>query len=692
MEYADIIAQIVAAINDDEVAAITGPVGNGILKDMTTALGVGYQFAGVLTPTSNPARTDAKLWALAWQKGKYYNLDGRVLDGTQVAVFTWNNAWTSALLPTTTGAKVRELFSQYMDAATADAEIDLKADALAPVVPPMVTGSARGILGRSAAARFLYRQTSSGSGAAWLRSIHGRTVSYNQLVRNGDFSDGTTGWYAGHYGGNNSVSVANNVATVTKTAVVSIVEISRGDFKIIAGHRYAIFYDAKVNQSCDIILVAPPNTVPSGAVNTWARYGTIYTAPANRTRIYFGAVTANNNDTVLELRNMVCVDLTQAGLDSIITTPEQFEAWQMEQFGHKGYLGYTPGTLVNVNPTGVLTTGRNVWDEELEEGLLNVDGTVTPASGRYCSKNHIPCGLASKYYFYLEGGNNFNIICYYDANFALVGYEQARKGERTIPSGAVWAKFGLYSTYTGGHICINISDPTFNGQYVPYNGHTLPLDFTEHFPNGLNGVNDVVDKVYSDENGKFTEGDVRFGKVDLGTLNWAYHAATQVFFVITRIAGMKAAAVSVCSKYPTKTTSPGGTNDGELSTQTYFGAGQPFVKDSSFGTDAVAFKAAMSGVPLVFELATPQHVTFTNPSDAVYPVTEGGTEQVLPVNGSEPTTIAPDFQMQAPLRRGYDTPTDATFDNFLEVLGQHLGKTIAKEWDAETQTYQFDIL
>jgi hypothetical protein len=493
---------------------------------------------------------------------------------------------------------------------------------------------------------FFYKQ-STRTGRAWLRSIHGRTVSYNQLVRNGDFSNGTTGWFASGA----AISAVNGVATWTASNTTISNNFNTQIF-FINGHTYCISFCIKGN--ADNAVSGAFGTVSGGGDWTsenystaWKRVTKIATPTTNTSdRLYLRPNMAGSEDAVAYFKDIIIVDLTQAGLDSIITTPEQFEAWQMEQFGHKGYLGYTPGTLVNVNPTGVLTTGRNVWDEEWEEGILNVDGTVGPASGRYCSKNYIPCGLASKYYFYLEGGNNFNTICYYDANFALVGYEQARKGERTIPSGAVWAKFGLYSTYTEGHICINISDPSFNGQYEPYNGHTLPLDFTEHFPTGVNGVNNIFDEVVSDENGKFTDGDKRFGVVDLGSLSYA---KTSDGMFRANISDMKAPTTNterllgfVCSRYPADTQASVSYDDSADKTMKRYNSITTttiFIKDSAYIDATPAdFKAAMSGVPLVYQLATPQHVTFTDPSDAVYPVTEGGTEQVLPVNGSEPTT------------------------------------------------------
>lgn len=350
---------------------------------------------------------------------------------------------------------------------------------------------------------FFYKQ-STRTGRAWLRSIRGRTVSYNQLVQ--DRANFVTAGL--------TCSISGGKLTISGTASITGFAEFR-NIPTIAGHKYILRADSSIYATGDI------------------HANTIYTATTTGGHWMRMAVTQG------QTYNMVCplcfTDLTQAGLDSIITTPEQFEAWQMEQFGHKGYLGYTPGKLVSVNPTGIKTT--------------------TP------------------------GGDE----------------------------------------------------------------HTLPLDFSEHFPAGVNGLNGIFDEVVSDENGKFTDGGKRFGKVDLGDLTWA-KTTTAVPNTTCFQAYLPEAdfGVAICAKYylAAATRYPLATKDKAFAPYNDTNSRNTIVvRDSDYDNATAAdFKAAMSGVPLVFELDTPQHVTFTDPSDAVYPVTEGGTEQVLPVNGSEPTT------------------------------------------------------
>lgn len=704
MEYANLKGRVAAVIKENGNMEITGDLLQGVLLDIISSIGTGFQFVGVANPSTNPGTPDAKVFYLAFEPGTYINFGGAVLT-SGIGVFSFDSAWHYASIDIPSRSDIETAFDGKMNKITADAEIALKADSINPVMPPMVTGSARGVLGRSAAARFLYRQISSGSGAAWLRSIHGRTVSYNQLVQNGDFSDGTTRWT----GVGGTIAVTNKVATFTAGA--SVVDTSRIQCSLstIAGHKYRVrvIIQGSVSESMRIKFSNSPQIALAynAGVKTTVE-GIITEGNTVSTLLY---LYPNNTGTMVQgdtcnFYTVEVTDLTQEGLDSIITTPEQFEAWQMEWFGHKGYLGYTPGTLVNVNPTGVLTTGRNVWDEEWEVGTYN---STTGEKQAYAlairCTNFIRVHPNTQYYLQSPAtAQPFGRVLFYDADYGYIGswlVDIPANRQWMTPANCSYVTFYLtapYGTTYKHDICINISDPAFNGQYEPYNGHTLPLDFTEHFATGVNGLNGIYDEVVSDENGKFTDGEKRFGIVDLWTLDWVANTnygfqADTLRWQIKRPATIYEVGNIICSIRKT------------MSHSTVFGQGTSgigiavtnigIISINSAIADVNAFKADLQAkdAKLVYELATPQHVTFTDPSDAVYPVTEGGTEQVLPVNGKVPTTISPDMTLQMPRILGKEVPTMATLDNFLAAIGPKIGKTITKEWDPETRSYQFDI-
>lgn len=128
------------------------------------------------------------------------------------------------------------------------------------------------------------------------------------------------------------------------------------------------------------------------------------------------------------------------------------------------------------------------------------------------------------------------------------------------------------------------------------------------------------------------EGSVTYGMVDLGTLDW-----TDIGNNIFRapIAGIATESVSsdrrtgiVCTAYaPSATVAIGATmtDKSMLRASGYF-----FIRNTDY-SDAADFKAAMSGVQLCYELATPIPITLT-PLDIV--TQEGGNIFITDANGN----------------------------------------------------------
>ena len=150
----------------------------------------------------------------------------------------------------------------------------------------------------------------------------------------------------------------------------------------------------------------------------------------------------------------------------------------------------------------------------------------------------------------------------------------------------------------------------------------------------------------------------RVGSVDLGTLEWVYYASSNAFYSRDLGSLIKAPEASgimpniSCSLYPT-TTSVGSNaaaaNMPDKSITVRKTNGYVYIRDTSY-TDVTAFTTAMSGVYLYYELATPIEEDVS--IDLSYPVYQGGTEQLLPENGTEPTTspLLADIQYPDQLR------------------------------------------
>ena len=189
-----------------------------------------------------------------------------------------------------------------------------------------------------------------------------------------------------------------------------------------------------------------------------------------------------------------------------------------------------------------------------------------------------------------------------------------------------------------------------NSAYEPYEKHTLPLDPSQWrdkqgnlvFPyGGMHGVGTAYDYAKVDADGYIRKAVKCFEQVDLGTLTWAegYSNATRQGFK-TLMSDFKkpsdnVAPNGICINFigvsRNATWKPG---DFAYDTSDIFA----FLNQPSKYADAAAFKAAMQGVPLIYELATPVEVELATPVYAKYLVDKDGTEEITPANGTTPYT------------------------------------------------------
>ena len=134
----------------------------------------------------------------------------------------------------------------------------------------------------------------------------------------------------------------------------------------------------------------------------------------------------------------------------------------------------------------------------------------------------------------------------------------------------------------------------------------------------------------------------KYGVVDLGTLNWSYNSAEGNQYFYGNVAGKALGNFNIlCDKYVlTEAAVTSAMTDKEIKGHATSRA--VFIKDSAY-TDAEAFKTAMSGVYLVYELAEPTTET-AEPYTALQICDPAGTEEFvgasMPV-GHETTYIDP---------------------------------------------------
>lgn len=251
-------------------------------------------------------------------------------------------------------------------------------------------------------------------------------------------------------------------------------------------------------------------------------------------------------------------------------------------------------------------TGLNQWDEEWELGSISdTTGENQSTSARFRSKNYIPALPNTTYYMYHP--NSIARFIYYDANknFISSTYAFADNREQTTPSNCYYIRFWQTGSEYNNDICINISDTNRNGKYEPY---VEPTTATTAFGRTVYGgtVDLVTGELVVDR-----------AMVDLGTLNWSKETfSTTSTIVFKSDVPLKKAGLAtlVCSKYIwTNNDRTALVNvDKAIASWNATTSIAIAIRDDSLASgDASAFKTAMQGTQLVYELAEPQTYTLT---------------------------------------------------------------------------------
>ena len=294
----------------------------------------------------------------------------------------------------------------------------------------------------------------------------------------------------------------------------------------------------------------------------------------------------------------------------------------------KDYYPYDAGSMQSVSGLSEhKTVGFNQCDCVFESGGIDTNtGANETNANRQRTKNYTQIIPSQEYYC----KSSYPVyLFFYDESKTYIGYYGSNlKNSRFIPANLANAKSGGGSfanaryvrarydnaTYTAGDFCINISDTAKNGTYEPYDGHSYALDDSLT----LRGIPTLVDgnikfdgDIYS-PSGKVTR---RYGIVDLGTLTWTYQASSDSYpsCFCAELTGKENQSnnYGVCSAYVVSESNGVNltnarsylTNDKMLVLSN--GSSRPYVyvRNDAY-TDAATFKSAMSGVYLVYKLAT----------------------------------------------------------------------------------------
>jgi hypothetical protein len=314
------------------------------------------------------------------------------------------------------------------------------------------------------------------------------------------------------------------------------------------------------------------------------------------------------------------------------------------------FYAYNAGELKHVSGLASHdTTGKNYFNPSWKK-YVETDGTVNQNKGNAywgCDKI-VPVGSATqvtcKWYENPQGYTGSCACAFFDATMAFIRATSFFTASNIssypytatiyVPSGAAYCGFRGYMSTGASSITAVKGQIEFGGaatEYEPFISHNYPLDSTLT----LRGVPklDSNNKLYYDGDVYKPDGTVtrKYGIIDLGSLTWVYSSANARFYTDPNPTGVKpsvntsTAANVICGRYQT------------VSWDAINAAAQPdktiavradnsrlSIRDTAY-TDATTFTNALSGVYLVYELATPTTETAL-PYQQVQAANAAGTE------------------------------------------------------------------
>lgn len=535
------------------------------------------------------------------------------------------------------------------------------------------------------------------SGLATIHNIKGNTVVWNQLLTNEyESNSGRTVEKIGTY-------YRITYVEITASQWVNSFPLHEGieNHKIFISFKYNSPKAAVANRL--IRFYRETHTYINQATNGWVDIKYILVASSNKqlNRRIFWNPSTEDVGKYFEITPITCIDLTlMFGAGNEPSTVEEFEQWLSDNVGLKDYYEYSEPTMLSADVNSLETIGFNQWDGTYSKTgyYLDVDGNEVSNSSWYIS-DFISVFPNTDYFINKTNSASNPSVCFYDKDkefISGVAYNKATSKLFTTPTNAAYLKFSLYKS-AANQTNLNLSwSGIRNGEYEDYWKRTYPINVSQLtsngtviFPNGMNRVGNVYDEIVSVDG--VTKAIKRIGSVDLGTLKWILYDTD--IFVHNNSTFLNGKQEMLCTKY---TRSTGNTlttiNNKEFQNSSSIGARSLWVKDSSY-SDAETFKAAMDGVMLYYELATPIEYEIDNfEMPLAYKVDDFGTEETKKDTFSLSPTFTITYGVNAvdTLRR---LPTNyiskESMQNFLNVLGTQMNGTWTMTLDNNEYKFSF---
>lgn len=291
---------------------------------------------------------------------------------------------------------------------------------------------------------------------------------------------------------------------------------------------------------------------------------------------YFRTVTVDTRTLNAQTKYIALNGYQNGGASGILTAKIQLElgstATAYEPYAGQQY-------LVNI--------GINQWDEETEQGYIGNDGTLVSDTSSIRSANYCACIGGTQYCVVAPASR---AIHWYDKDKTHLSYDGIGAPSTVVTAPANAAYFKL-SAYLQGYPYANNMSVNYPARFNTYHAYTGNVVY--------GGELDVTTGVLT----------AKYGMVDMGTLNWTYVSGSAWNCFSVNIAGKAPGGNNFnCSWYAQGTifyTENDKCIDGNENNSMIY------TRDTSFNNDSATFKTAMSGVQLVYELATPISIQLT---------------------------------------------------------------------------------
>lgn len=470
-------------------------------------------------------------------------------------------------------------------------------------------------------------------------AIVGGTIAWNQLVRNGDFAS-ASGWS----GQSGSVSIANNIATLTVATANNAVALRNDGINGIANHVYialAVIKPSKAGQADFYLSGGSALHRTAMTANVWNYVGGIMkpTGSTGGFNIYSNRNTVMAVNDTAQYKSVSIHDLTQMFGSTIadhIYAMEQGNAgagvkWFKSLFPND-YYAYNAGELISVSGLQSHdTVGFNQWDGVQESGIIDLASGSYISGDGYRAKNPVKVFPNTQYCFTnLASGAGARVAIYdADMNFIEAVGSQTQTTTFTTPPNARYINF-YWSDIS--QVCVNLSWSGWrNGEYEAYQKHSYPLDssLTLRGIPKLSADNTMYydgDEYAPDGTVTRNIGEYTFtgGEACANYTAWGSNHTYSVNLGVQALAGDNISILS--SIYPTATFNGvlGGTENGIIIRSD---RNAVYISDTSVA-DKTALLSKLSGTKLIYKLATPTTET-AEPYTKIQTCDDFGTEEYI---------------------------------------------------------------